>query len=440
MMLIGIDPHKSTRTATAIAPDANHEVASIRIDATLGEYRRLLTWARQWPQRRWAVENAEGLGRHLTSWLLARGEDVVDVSTTATARVRQLSRGGGRKNDRIDAGAAACVAALQGDARPLEAEGYPDAMAVLDERRVNLAQSRVRAVNQLHALLRALIAGGAPRDLSATTAAARLRSIRPHGAVEQARKAVAKDLLSEIRTLDRQLKANAKAIAGLVAAAESTLTEVVGVGPIMAGRLISRTGRASRFPTASAFANYAGAAPVEIASAEKSRHRLSRHGDRQLNSAPSHHCDHPDPHLGQPRQPLLPNQDRRGKDTTRGRALPEETPRRPPLARHDHRRTTAGGEPGRTSGGGSAIQRGWLNPNNQLFGQVTSQTRQPRLYDDQASRLTNTEAPKGSNLPSHSEAHVNHVMRELNERPRKGLGYDTPAARFAKETAPTPTR
>jgi IS30 family transposase len=54
--------------------------------------------------------------------------------------------------------------------------------------------------------------------------------------------------------------------------------------------------------------------------------------------------------------------------------------------------------------------------------------------------LTNTEAPKGSNLASHSEVHVIHVMRELNERPRKGLGYDTPAARFAKETASTPTR
>src|SRR5215207_185054 len=153
MMLIGIDPHKSTHTATAIAPDTNHEAASIRIEATLREYRRMLTWARQWPQRRWAGENAEGLGRHLTSGLLARGEDVVDVPTTATARVRQLSRGGGRKNDRIDAAAAACVAALQGDARPLEAEGHADAIAVLDERRVNLTQSRVRAVNQLHALL-----------------------------------------------------------------------------------------------------------------------------------------------------------------------------------------------------------------------------------------------------------------------------------------------
>src|SRR5215213_8561043 len=260
MMLIGIDPHKTTHTATAVEPHTNQEVASIRIDATLREYRRMLAWANQWPQRRWAVQNVEGLGRHLTSWLLARGEQVVDVSTTATARVRQLSRGGGRKNDCIDAAAAACVAALQGDARPLQAEGYADAMAVLDER-VNLAQSRVRAINQLHALLRALIAGGAPRDLSATTAAALLRTIRPHGAVEKARKAVAKDLVSEIRTLDSQLKANAQAIAQLVAAAGSTLTDVVGVGPIMAGRLISRTGPASRFPTASAFANYAGAGP-----------------------------------------------------------------------------------------------------------------------------------------------------------------------------------
>lgn len=284
-MLIGVDPHKTTHTATAVDSNTQQEVASIRLDASLRDYRRLLTWAQQWPQRRWAIENAEGLGRHLTSWLLARGEAVIDVPTTATARIRQLSRGGGRKNDRVDAAAAACVAALQGDARQLEAETTADAIAVLDEHRVNLAQSRVRAVNQLHALLRALIAGGAPRDLSAATAAALLRTVRPSGPVEEARKAVAKDLVAEVRTLDIQLRANARAIAQLVDATGSTLTQTVGVGPIMAGRLISRTGRPSRFPTSSAFANYAGAAPIEIASADKSRHRLSRHGDRQLNSA-----------------------------------------------------------------------------------------------------------------------------------------------------------
>lgn len=284
MMLIGIDPHKSTHTATAVDPDTHQEIASIRIEASLGEYRRMLIWAARWPHRRWVIENAEGLGRHLASWLLARGEEVLDVSPTATARIRQLSRGGGRKNDRIDAAAAACVAALHGDVRTVEREGEAEALAVFDERRVNLAQSRVRAVNQLHALLRALLAGGAPRNLSAASAAALLRTVRPRGAVEQARKAVARDLVAEIRCLDQQLKANEQAIAELVAASGSTLTETAGVGPIMAGRLISRTGRASRFPTSSAFANYAGAAPIEIASAEKSRHRLSRRGDRQLNS------------------------------------------------------------------------------------------------------------------------------------------------------------
>lgn len=49
-------------------------------------------------------------------------------------------------------------------------------------------------------------------------------------------------------------------------------------------RLISRTGQASRFNSSAAYANYAGVAPVEIASANKTRYRLSRRGDRQLNS------------------------------------------------------------------------------------------------------------------------------------------------------------
>lgn len=285
MMVIGIDPHKSTHTATAVDPHTNRVTASLRIDASLAEYRRLMTWARQFEQRRWAVENAEGLGRHLSSWLLARGEEVVDVPTTATARVRQFSRGGGRKNDQIDAAAAASVAALQGEGRPLECEGVSDVLALLDESRMNLAQSRVRLVNQLHALLRELLAGGAPRDLSATAAATLLRHIRPAGDVERVRKQIATGLVTQIRSVDGLLKSNAKEISEGVAASGSTLTATVGIGAITAGRLIGRTGRVGRFPSSASFANYAGVAPVEIASADKARHRLSRSGDRQLNSA-----------------------------------------------------------------------------------------------------------------------------------------------------------
>jgi transposase len=60
------------------------------------------------------------------------------------------------------------------------------------------------------------------------------------------------------------------------------LRETDGIGPVLAARLLGRTGPASRFASA---ADYTGTAPVQIASADASRHRLSRYGDRQLNSA-----------------------------------------------------------------------------------------------------------------------------------------------------------
>ena len=183
------------------------------------------------------------------------------------------------------------MAAIQGDYRAMVAEGPADALAVLDEHRVNLAQARVRAVNQLHALLRALLAGGAPTDLTAATASALLSKVRPTGEAERARKAVARDLIAEIRSLDARLKSSCKAIAEQVENSGSSLTETVGIGPIIAGRIIARTGPPSRFPNSGSYASYVGTAPVEVASADHARHRLSRTRDRQLNSAL--HCPWP---------------------------------------------------------------------------------------------------------------------------------------------------
>jgi transposase len=285
MIIIGVDPHKRMHVASVVDPATNHQVAALQIEASLAGYRRLLRWADKFGERRWAVENAHGLGCHLAQWLLARGEVVADLPSTATARVRELSRGGRRKNDVIDAAAAASVAALQGEANPVLAEDLTTVLGLLDERRSNVSTQRTRLVNQLHAVFRNLLPGGAPKDLTATIASGLLAGIRPVGPVEAARKQLARDLVVEIRQADQRLKVLTAQIAQTVAATGSHVIEVDGIGPVVSGRLLARTRRISRFPTAAAFASYAGVAPVEVSSADRVRHRLPRGGDRQLSHA-----------------------------------------------------------------------------------------------------------------------------------------------------------
>jgi Transposase IS116/IS110/IS902 family len=120
---------------------------------------------------------------------------------------------------------------------------------------------RTRLINQLHALLRDLLPGGAPTALTAVDASRLLTGVRPAGPVEAARKQLARDLVTEIRDTDQRLTTPTAQIADTLDAHGTRLRDVAGIGPVIAGRLLGRTRRAGRFRSTSAFASYAGVAP-----------------------------------------------------------------------------------------------------------------------------------------------------------------------------------
>ena len=74
-VMIGVDPHKGSHTAVAIG-SAEEPLGEVRVRASAAQAQRLLTWARAWPERVWAVEGAGGLGHLLAQLLVAAGERV----------------------------------------------------------------------------------------------------------------------------------------------------------------------------------------------------------------------------------------------------------------------------------------------------------------------------------------------------------------------------
>ncbi|MFJ1551085.1 transposase [Streptomyces sp. NPDC088246] len=191
MILIGVDPHKSSHTAVEVDA-AGHQVAQRRFVVNAGTFRQLMRWCEQWPERRFAVEGAGGLGRSLAKQLAAAGENVVDVP-----------------------------------ARP---------------------------------------------------------GIRPVTATDSCRRDIARDLLADLRHLDRQVKNNEPDMREAVAATRTTLTTLPGLGTVLAAKVIGHIGDIARFPTEHHFASYTSSAPLYASSGNNVRHRLNTGGNRVLDS------------------------------------------------------------------------------------------------------------------------------------------------------------
>jgi transposase len=284
-VLIGVDPHKASLAVAAVDEATGELLERASFPQDRAGLRSLERWAKRFSERRWAVENAGGLGRYLAVRLAGSGESVVDVPPKLSARVRVLSTGNARKNDGLDALATALAASRNGRLAAVDPEAASEVLSLLSERREDLVAERTRALNRLHALLRDLLPGGVTGTLSADRAARLLRGIRPRSSSSRIRRRLASEVLRDIRTLDRKIADLNGRIEAEVEASGTTLPEIFGVGPILAAKIIGTVGSVERFPTKAHFASYAGTAPVEASSGEVVRHRLSLAGNRHLNYA-----------------------------------------------------------------------------------------------------------------------------------------------------------
>jgi transposase len=283
-VIIGVDPHKASCTA-AVLDERGELLAQQRFAATRTGFRALGRWAKRWPERRWAIEGASGLGRRLAQQLAADGEHVVDVPAKLAARVRLLSAGHGRKSDAHDAVSVAVAAHGATRLGQVRLDDHTSVLRLLSERRDDLVRQRTQTLNRLHVLLGDLLPGGAKPNLDADAAAALLRRVRPATAPARTRRQLAVDLVADLRALDRRITAVEARLRDAVTQSATTLIELFGVGPILAAKLLGEVGDIGRFATKHRFAAHNGTAPIEASSGQVVRHRLSRAGNRKLNHA-----------------------------------------------------------------------------------------------------------------------------------------------------------
>jgi hypothetical protein len=229
------------------------------------------------------------------NWQLRRGTDpalpwpwpaVVEVDRPNRQRRRRAG-----KSDTHDAVSAA-RAAFGGDAlgAPKIRDGNVEAIRVLRLARTSARRDRTRALNQMRSLVTT-----APDDLRSQLRALTIpklvraaASFRPgtRTDVASATRLALKTLARRVLELDDEVNTLDAVLAPLVAETTPEMIQRLGVGTDTAGALLVAAGENSnRIRNERSFARLCGAAPLDASSGKQQRHRLSRSGDRQANSA-----------------------------------------------------------------------------------------------------------------------------------------------------------
>jgi transposase len=284
MVFVGIDTHKSS-LAACLVDELGRQLAVEEFRNDRAGHRRLHGWVRRRApgERRFGIESSGWLGHGLALYLLERGEDVRDVRGHMTERERGRLRGQG-KSDPRDAYAIARVTARE-ELAPVRTPTLDRDLKLLCDYREQLLSERTRAQNRLHADLVTLHPGYEQQVPSLARPASLEAAERLLGRDRTVQAGLARRRIERIRELDSERAELEREIRRRVRELGTGLVDLVGVGELIAARIIGEVGDVDRIPSRHHFASLNGTAPIPASSGQAQRHRLNRGGNRRLNEA-----------------------------------------------------------------------------------------------------------------------------------------------------------
>ncbi|HEY2641080.1 MAG TPA: IS110 family transposase [Streptosporangiaceae bacterium] len=287
--VVGVDTHMDTHTG-AVCDARGRVLAQLQVAASTAGYAQLLSWAGltagPGAPLIWAVEGTRHYGLGLARYLAAAGQRVTEIDNT-----RHLTKRRAGKSDPIDAVRAARELLARPEPARMRCDGDREALRLLMVDRDNAVQSCktastalssviVTAPDQLRSQLRHLT------RLARARACAQLAcpagASRPDQVLYQTLTRLG-DRVIALEEAAAQIEAQIAVIVddmapGLVAAEP-------GLGALCAAQILLSWSHPGRIRSEAAFAMLSGTAPIPVSSGRTDRHRLNRHGDRQLNRA-----------------------------------------------------------------------------------------------------------------------------------------------------------
>jgi transposase len=288
MIVIGTDTHKQSHTCCAVFARTGQCAGELTAPARRPGFAELLGWGRELDSERiWAIEDCRHVSGSFERFLLASGERIVRVPPKLMGQSRRGERSRG-KSDPIDALAVARAALREGP-ETLPGAHLDEAaleLKLLLDHREDLVRARAEDQQRLRWHLHdlwpelELPSGCLDRIVWLDRVARKLAR-----AEQGARVRVCRELVRAIRERTKRAAALEREIGAMVRAQAPQLLELPGCGALTAAKLIAETAGAARFASDAKLARLAGIAPIPASSGSRTRLRLDRGGNRQLNCA-----------------------------------------------------------------------------------------------------------------------------------------------------------